>query len=105
MRAAVLAIRHLVGLSQEQLAAELGVTRHAVKDWESGRFTPKPGVVLDMGRVLAAHDADTEPLIRLARDGMGVPWPTGPRPAGWYVAVAARVLAAVPDAVLLDPQS
>lgn len=97
--AEVAATRHLIGLTQAELAASLDVSRHSVKDWESGRFTARPGVVADIGKLRAEHDAETT---RLARDAetMTIQLPSGPKPQGWYRALGARVLDAVPDAMI-----
>jgi len=35
-------LRYRLGMTQEQFAAELGVTAASVHRWESGRATPSP---------------------------------------------------------------
>lgn len=90
MSAADIAVsRHLLGLSQAQLAEMLHVGRDAVKDWERGKFSPRPGVVADLQALLDAHDADVEAL---AAQDDPILIPQGPRPRAWYVGVAARLL-------------
>ncbi|ABR10499.1 HTH DNA binding protein [Microbacterium phage Min1] len=98
--AEIAATRHLLGLSQAELAADLGVNRHAVKDWESGRFTARPGVISDLVALRERHDKEAARLIVGAQDGVPIELPRGPRPAGWYLALGARVIDAVPDAML-----
>lgn len=98
--AEIAAIRHLLGLSQAELAGELHVTRHAVKDWESGRFSPRQGVVDDLAALREQHDRETARLTGGAREGMIIQVPRGPKPQGWYLALAARVLDRMPDAML-----
>ena len=95
--AQIAATRHLIGLSQAELADELGVNRHAVKDWESGRFAARSGVVADLAALRVAHDADLDEMVRRAAKGP-VEVPGGPRPRGWYLALAARLLDRVPAA-------
>ncbi|MGI6878855.1 helix-turn-helix domain-containing protein [Microbacterium sp. gxy059] len=98
--AEIAATRHLIGLSQTELATMLGVGRHAVKDWESGRFNPRPGVVADLQRLRGEHDRETARLIDGAQGGIPIHLPSGPKPRGWYLAYGARILATVPDAML-----
>lgn len=96
--AEIAATRHLVGYSQAELGEALGVGRHAVKDWESARFTPRPGITDDLATIRAEHDEATALLINVAVTGKTIVLPNGPRPRGWYVALGARVLAVVPVA-------
>lgn len=39
---AIKQLRNALGLSQEKLAAEIGVTTSTVNRWENGRGTPSP---------------------------------------------------------------
>lgn len=98
--AEIAATRHLLGLSQAELAADLGVSRHAVKNWEAGKFTARPEVVARLLPLRERHDREAARLIAGARDGIPIELPDGPRPAGWYLALGARVIDAVPDAML-----
>lgn len=98
--AEIAATRHLLGLSQADLAAMLHVGRDAVKDWERSKFNARPGVILDLLALRAQHDHEAQRLIRGARDGVTIELPDGPKPRGWYLAMGARVLDAVPDAML-----
>ncbi|MDR6867701.1 transcriptional regulator with XRE-family HTH domain [Microbacterium resistens] len=98
--AEIAATRHMLGLSQSELAAALGVGRDAVKDWESGRFSARAGVVADLAALRETHDTEAIRLIAGARDGIPITLPRGPRPQGWYLALGARILAAEPDAML-----
>lgn len=98
--AEIAATRHLIGLTQQELADELGVSRHAVKDWESGRFSARAGVVSDLLHLRGAHDVEARRLIKGALDGIPIHLPRGPKPQGWYLALGARVLAVEVDAML-----
>ena len=98
--AEIVATRHLLGLSQAEFADAIGVNRHAVKDWESGRFTARPGVATDILALRAQHDAEVDRLVAGAADGIPIELPDRPKPRGWYVALGARVLDRAPDAIL-----
>jgi transcriptional regulator with XRE-family HTH domain len=95
--AQIAATRHLIGLSQAELADALGVNRHAVKDWESGRFAARPGVIADLAALRAEHDAELAELAEHA-ERAEVEVPDGPRSRGWYLALAARLLDRLPAA-------
>ena len=98
--AEIAATRHLLGLSQAELAQMLHVGRDAVKDWERGKFRARPGVVADLLALRTAHDTETDRLAAGARDGIPIGLPAGPRPRGWYLALGARVLDREPEAML-----
>ena len=98
--AEIAATRHLLGLSQAEYAAELHVSRDAIKGWEAGTFGAKPGVVADIASLRAAHDREVARLADGAADGIPIEIPAGPKPRGWYVALGARVLDRHPDAIL-----
>lgn len=71
------ALRKLHNLTQEQVAAELGVSRQAVAKWETGETTP------DLGNCLAlAHfyDVSLDDLVRFDPAQTGLPFP----PKGKY---------------------
>jgi transcriptional regulator with XRE-family HTH domain len=94
------ATRHLLGLSQAELAEALRVSRYAVRDWESGKLSVVPGVVRELGALRAQHDLALRRLLPAAREGVPIELGHEPRPRGWYLALGARVIAAVPDAEL-----
>lgn len=87
--AMVASARHLLGLSQQEFADALSVSRHTVKDWESGRLAVRSTLILDISRLIAEHDEDTRAL----GSTDPVVLPSGPKPRGWYAAVGARILA------------
>ena len=94
----IAATRHLLGLSQQELASMLHVGRSAVKDWERGRFTARDGVIADLLALRASHDHETNRLAEGAAAGIPIYLPDGPKPRGWYLALAARVLDREPEA-------
>ena len=51
-------LRAIRGLSQSELATEIGVSRQSVKVWEQGKFPPS-----DRNRILLARFFRTEPGI------------------------------------------
>jgi DNA-binding transcriptional regulator YiaG len=53
-------LRERAGLSQQAVAAALGVTREAVAQWESGRRSPRPATAMEYVTLLD----------RLAREGL-----------------------------------
>ena len=96
--AMIAATRRLIGLTADQLAGELGVNPRTVRGWESGRYSPSDGPVKDLLRLRGEHDAEADALTDAARGGEAITLPGGPRPQGWYLALAARVLDREPGA-------
>ena len=88
-RAKIKGIRAALGLSQESLAQALRVGRSAVKDWESGKFAPRPGVVDDLYALLDQHDTDYEAIAQ-EPDPVRLRVPAG-RPDGWGTGLALRL--------------
>lgn len=77
------AARDTAGLSQEQAAHRLGVTRGAVQNWEHGHRVPRADVLAGMARLygvpiesLFEHDHDGTP----GHDGQGENTHDGPTP-------------------------
>ena len=89
--AMIAATRRLIGLTVDQLAEALRVNPRTVRGWESGRYSPSDGPVRDLLELRGEHDAETDALTDAAQSG-DVVLPDGPRPQGWYLALAARVL-------------
>ena len=50
----VIALRHFVGLTQQQFADALGISVHTLRNWEQSRRTPE-GPALALLRVAARH--------------------------------------------------
>lgn len=99
--------REQLGLTAEQLAAELGVRVRTIHRWEHG-VTPIPaGAADEIGRLTDEQDTQVEQLVLGMRQWMvllDLPEPvlqiprTGEhlgRPAGWWRAVAGMVVADV----------
>jgi len=73
------AARRKAGLSQAALGMRLGVSRHAVRQYERGRGVPGSQVLLDMARVLGVavdYFLRPDPLPRMDR----VHWTTSMGP-------------------------
>jgi DNA-binding XRE family transcriptional regulator len=98
--AEIAATRHLIGLTQNEFADELSVSRQAVTDWERGRFAAREGVCADIGELRRRHDREVARLAEGAGGGVIISLPDGPRPRGWYLALGARLVDRVPDAML-----
>ena len=50
----VVALRRFLGLTQEQLAAAMGISVHTLRNWEQGRRRPE-GPALALLRIIARH--------------------------------------------------
>lgn len=94
------ATRHLLGLSQQDLADLLKVNRYTVRDWERERFSPREGIMQEITRLRQEHDHAVSVLADAAANGEIIALPSKPKPAGWYLAIGARILDRVPDAQL-----
>ncbi len=57
MRINVKELRQGAGLSQSQMARDLGVNRQTVIQWERGACDPRPSRYADLVRVLKLTDA------------------------------------------------
>ena len=96
------ALRTLMGLSQDHLAAMLGVHRRTVRSWESGRDRTSPSSSAAVRALVSRHDElvaqclDATEVIGITRD---VDVDTIP-PRGWYLAAAGRAMGADPDLMI-----
>lgn len=64
---ALATLRTRVGLSQQQLAKQLGKNRRSVAAWEGGEYLPKAkGDVLELARIFALNDRETMTLLKAA---------------------------------------
>ncbi len=114
----VKAVRMGAGLTQEQFASRIGVTRQAVSNWENGRNLPDIEVVMpisrtfgvsldelilggqDMGRekdAKAEKDALAEKLIRDGAEGRWMRMSLAMSVVGALLIVVAAVLAVVAE--------
>lgn len=70
-------------LTQQQLAAQLGVRRNTLGSWERGDFLPQSrGVVLELARCLHLNDQETRQLLEASLTALtphwSVPFPRNP---------------------------
>lgn len=73
-------LRRKNGLSQEQLAEKLGVSRQAVSKWESGQSIPE----LDKLQALSpSFQITLDQLLQDPPDPAPPPGPGTPQPSGW----------------------
>ena len=87
-------LRKLHNLTQEQVAAELGVSRQAVAKWETGETTP------DLSNCLALaqfYDVSLDDLVRFDSTQTGLPFP----PKGKYCFGAQDIFRLQPGASVL----
>lgn len=98
--AEIAATRHLLGLTRREFGAACGVSEQAVKNWENGSSEPYESRIVAVQALRSEHDAETARLAAGAADGVIISLPAGPRPRGWYLALGARVIDRVPDAML-----
>jgi AbrB family looped-hinge helix DNA binding protein len=68
----LLAMRRLHHLTQEQLAARLGVSRQAVAKWETGETTPDITNCIELARV---YDVSLDDLVHYSAQQTGFPMP------------------------------
>lgn len=100
MTAAELAAwRHLLGLTLDELADQIGVNPRTTRSWETGRDPIPPRITDEIATLRARHDnlvsayLDTDEVIGIVRDKAA----DTPMPRGWYVAAAARAMQSDPD--------
>ncbi|WP_406692769.1 helix-turn-helix transcriptional regulator [Saccharopolyspora sp. ID03-671] len=73
--------RHAVGMTQEQLAAALGVERSTIYRWESGKVAPRPDVQPKLARALSVSPDELANLLMIEAGLSLAPATTGPRDA------------------------
>ena len=71
-------LRREKGLSQEELAAMVGVSRQALSKWEAGQSRP------DLDKLLALSDIFSVTMDSLVRPGGPEPQPASPSLGWWY---------------------
>lgn len=91
-RQVILQLRTAKGLSQEELAAKVYVTRQAVSRWETGLSVPDAGMLV---RIAGALDTTVNDLLGEEEPEQGGTWPpswkrsTGSWPSGRNAAAGA----------------
>lgn len=98
--AEIAATRHLLGLTMQEMADMLGVSKESIKKWEAGKYAARPGACADITQLRAEHDAEVARLMVGVEDGIPIGLPGGPKPRGWYLALGARLIDREPDAML-----
>lgn len=71
-------LRREKGLSQEELAAMVGVSRQALSKWEAGQSRP------ELDKLLALSDIFSVTMDSLVRPGGPEPQPASPSLGWWY---------------------
>lgn len=94
------ATRHLIGLTQNDLATILNVNPRTVRGWESGKYAPRLEIINELELLRREHDETVRILTLAAAEGDVIGLPRAPKPPGWYLAIGARLLDQVPDAQL-----
>lgn len=94
--AQIAATRHLIGLTAEQLGAALSINPRTIRGWESGKYSPGPGPTAALAALRAEHDAELAEILSHTEGDI----PAGPRPSGWYLALASRLIDRKPDITL-----
>lgn len=93
-------VRRLVGLSAQQLAERFAVNLRSVQRWESGERPIGESIADEMRDLAILHAHDTADMLRSSGrpEPLTLPAPTADKPSGWWLAVAAGVMAQNPDA-------
>ena len=65
------AVRRARGLTQENLAQELGVTFSTVNGWENGRHQPIPLLMRSIVKLATASGVEVDPRVLQARRRRG----------------------------------
>ncbi|MEV5309781.1 helix-turn-helix domain-containing protein [Streptomyces sp. NPDC052610] len=94
-------LREAASLSQAQLAARMGVSRHTVRAWESGRTTPRGSRLEAYAQLLAELAA--EPAVPEVPAVSAVP--TAPTAPTTSAVSAASAASAEPLSTLVDPEA
>lgn len=80
----ILCYRKSAGLSQEELAARVGVSRQAVSKWETGESTPELNKVVLLAR---AFQITTDQLLSPEAPSSSAPPPSSHAPSSKYQAI------------------
>src|SRR5260370_28853519 len=69
------AFRNCRGLTQQQLAEQLGVRRNTIGTWERGDFLPgSKGIVLELARHLHLDEQETRQLLEASLTALAPHW-------------------------------
>ena len=94
------ALRRQKGLSQEELAERLGVSRQAVSKWESGSATPDVDRLLALSKFYGVTMDDLFKEDSSAPGGEGASSPSGGAPEGGKPALSGKRLGLIPGVIL-----
>lgn len=95
--AQIAATRRLIGLTAEQLGAQLGINPRTIRGWEAGKYSPSETAAQALVALREAHDAELHTMLSAAPNGP-TEIPTGPKDRSWYLALAARLMDRQPTA-------
>lgn len=99
--ATIATARRVLGLTPDELGDLLHVSARTIRHWESGKYVPPTGVIIDYRALLDEHDITVRAVRAVVAEGAPVVLPTNSiYPDGWWLAAAARVLVDFPEAVV-----
>ncbi|MGO1566475.1 MAG: helix-turn-helix domain-containing protein [Brachybacterium sp.] len=90
--AKIVAVRALVGLTREEFANHVGVSRVVVDRWERGVQRPKDAHEEKIKAVRAMHDGELRVLIDRVQGGDVISIPRGKKSYNWELALVRRLI-------------
>ena len=99
--ATIATARRVLGLTPDELGDLLHVSARTIRHWETGKYVPPAGAIIDYRKLLDDHNSDVRAVRAVVAEGAPVVLPTNSRyPDGWWLAAAARVLVDFPETVV-----
>lgn len=99
--ATIATARRVLGLTPDELGDLLYVSARTIRHWESGKYVPPAGALVDYRRLLNTHDMAAREVRADVAAGEPFVLPSNSiYPDGWWLAAAARVLPDFPNAVI-----